>query len=378
MNAIYRSSLVVLAILLMSATFTFAQDSRTQDSRSASFTADKYIISAKAGGVNMTEGNVDVRRSHGKIGVLLSGDQLSVGDRVSTGADGRVEILLNPGSYLRLGADAIFEFKTTSLDDLQLRVDSGSAMFEVFATNKFRVSIVTPNGKVVLIDSGVYRVDVNTDGTAMIAVTEGKAEVGISNPTIVKKGRTAVIGTESPTVAKFDRDKRDELAQWSKSRAKDLAKMTSSLKNRSVRDSLMSSLSRGRWGLFDSFGLWVYNPFARGFCFLPFGYGWNSPYGYGYGSGIYWFNITYVVPPYVASGPSSVPLQTAKPRRRVDTDVVPPYLQVQKVRAPDQYGSGIDFPQETSRSRGMTTSPPPMTVSPAAQPAAPAAKPRDN
>ena len=113
-------------------------------------------------------------------------------------------------------------------------------------------------------------------------------------------------------------------------------------------------------------------------CFLPFGYGWSSPYGYGYGSGISWFGIPYVVPPYVANGPTSVPLQTAKPRRNVDTDFVPPYLQVEKVRAPDRYSSGADFPSETSRPRGMTMSPPPqITTTPAAAPA-PAAKPRDH
>ena len=59
--------------------------------------SDKYLISAKAGGVNFTEGAVNVIRADGKSGLLMKGDQIEIGDRVSTGSDGRVEVLLNPG-----------------------------------------------------------------------------------------------------------------------------------------------------------------------------------------------------------------------------------------------------------------------------------------
>jgi hypothetical protein len=64
---------------------------------------DRYIVSARAGGVNYVEGTVAVIRKSGRSGLLLKGDTLEVGDRVSTGANGKAEILLNPGSFLRLG-----------------------------------------------------------------------------------------------------------------------------------------------------------------------------------------------------------------------------------------------------------------------------------
>jgi hypothetical protein len=38
---------------------------------------------------------------------------------------------LNPGSYIRLAENSSFEFLTTSLDDLQLKLSDGSAMLEV-------------------------------------------------------------------------------------------------------------------------------------------------------------------------------------------------------------------------------------------------------
>src|SRR5688572_22858507 len=94
---------------------------------------DRYVISAKAGGVNFVSGPVTVVRKNGRGGALIKGDSLEIGDVVSTGPDGKAEILLNPGSFLRLGGGASFEFKTTSLDDLRIDVGSGSAIFEVFA-----------------------------------------------------------------------------------------------------------------------------------------------------------------------------------------------------------------------------------------------------
>ena len=57
---------------------------------------DRFVISAKAGGVNFVEGAVGVVRKIGTSGHLIKGETLEIGDRVSTGADGKAEILLNP------------------------------------------------------------------------------------------------------------------------------------------------------------------------------------------------------------------------------------------------------------------------------------------
>src|SRR5689334_10473095 len=71
---------------------------------------EKYVISAKAGGINQITGDVTLRREGAKSEQrLTSSDDLESGDVVSTGVDGRIEVLLNPGSYLRVGANAEFE-----------------------------------------------------------------------------------------------------------------------------------------------------------------------------------------------------------------------------------------------------------------------------
>ena len=60
-----------------------------QDSRLAGVTGAKYLISAKAGGVNLISGTVTVERNDGTAGRLVAGESLDIGDRVTTSDDGR-------------------------------------------------------------------------------------------------------------------------------------------------------------------------------------------------------------------------------------------------------------------------------------------------
>lgn len=357
MNKLSFRSMVGLALAAFATLAVSAQQTPT---------SEKYLISANAGGVNFASGSVSVARGNKTGGLLLMGDQIEVGDVVSTGADGRVEILLNPGSYLRLGANSSVEFKTTLLDDLQIKLHSGSAIFEVFATNEFTVSIFTPNEKVTLIESGVYRIDLGRDGADVVSVTEGKAKVG---STVLKEGRVATISGGKLEVAKFDRGKRDELAEWSRSRAKDLAKASASLRNRDVRASLLSSFNARRWNLFSSFGLWVFDPFTRRYCFLPFGSDWNSPYGYGFGTSIWWYKLPRVVfNPLPPSGTPTVKTPTIRIRTtRTEVDqsqtAAPPYKQIERERPMNSPTRRDEFP--IGPSKPIRQSPPPPPPAPA-------------
>ncbi|MFN3330812.1 MAG: FecR domain-containing protein, partial [Pyrinomonadaceae bacterium] len=102
-----------------------------------------YKVSAEAGPVNYVEGEVTLVNELG-VRNLTKGDRVSIEDKVRTGANGKVEILLNPGSYVRLAGNSEFEFLDTSLDNLQLRLNKGTAIFEVFATKDFKVTVLTP------------------------------------------------------------------------------------------------------------------------------------------------------------------------------------------------------------------------------------------
>jgi hypothetical protein len=271
---VFAVGMIAFLFSLFSMT-VFAQKSKT-----VSTTAQNYVISAKAGGINFIQGNVTVLRKNGKSGYLLKTDTLEIGDKVSTGANGKVEILLNPGSYIRLAGNSEFEFITTSLDDLKLKISRGSAMLEVFADDDFRVIVNTPSAQFYAVKTGVYRVDVLSDGTAKIEVWDGKAQIGDTSASVVKSGREAVVNGNQVAVAKFDKDEKDELEVWSRSRAKELSKINAKLQKDVLHDTLLYSYRTNSWNLYNSFGLWVADASFSGYCFLPFGYGWYSPYGY--------------------------------------------------------------------------------------------------
>lgn len=334
---------------------------------------DKYVISAKAGGVNLMEGTVTVNRKEGRSGLLLKGDRLEIGDRVTTGPDARAEILLNPGSYVRLGPNSSFEFHSTSLDDLRLYVHSGSAIFEVFADDEFTVSIGTPGGEAKIVQTGVYRVDVDGE-SASLEVWKGRAELAGA---VVKKGREAVIGAETTAIARFDSDDKDALETWSKARSKELAKATSKLKDSTMRTSLMRSFLGRGWNVYDSFGVWVFNPWAGGHCFLPFGYGWRSPYGFGYGYHLGSYNLPPIVYyPQQTGPPVSPTLDTKSGRARTTAAAATagprPYQKFKGAGSPARrtrtFDSGPDFSSPVRSAPPMSSpvrmAPPPLERKP--------------
>lgn len=331
-----RKILGCLTAVMMSlsfAVFAIAQD----DNRIASAAGDMYVISAKAGGVNFVEGKVAVAKKNSRSGYLVKGDKLEVGDKVSTGVNGKTEILLNPGSFVRLGENSVFEFVSTALDDVKINLTGGSAILEVFAANEFRVAIETPKANFYAVRSGVYRIDILPDGSGKISVIKGRAQIGEDENNIIKGGRMAVVSGNQVTAEKLNRNNNDSLEVWSKDRAKELAKINSRLERNTVRNSLLNSFNNRGWGLYDSFGLWVFDRFSGYYCFLPFGYGWSSPYGYGYNRDLWYFRmpryVYYQQPTYTNPQPGNNntgnPPSTGNTTRTTNITRTPPYERVQ-------------------------------------------------
>lgn len=353
--------------LLFAANAAFAQqqeqeNERAGERRAANAASSIYVISAEAGGVNLVEGKVAVTRKDARGGYLLKGDELKVGDRVSTGADGKAEILLNPGSYVRLGENTDFEFVTTSLENLKVKINRGGAIFEVIADSEFRVAVVTPNADFYVIKSGVYRVDVLNDGAGRIEVWKGLAQIGDGRSAYLKKGQAATVNGSQTVIAKFDRDDKDALEMWSKERAKDLARINSKLNKANVRSSLLAS--SGRWNIYNSFGVWLYDPYSRGYCFLPFGFGWSSPYGYWFGRDLWDMNLPwiYYYPPMPQNPPATQNPNANQidrtPRNnpnQTDRRVVPPFTRVQR-------DIGVDRQQFPNSNDTPSAIPPPAPI----------------
>lgn len=338
-----KTGFIRVFVGIVIAAFVYAA-AYAQDNKIRAAAGDRYVISAKAGGINETDGSVTVRRTDGTSGHLIKGDDLNIGDQVWTDTSGKAEVLLNPGSYLRVGPGTAFQFTNTSLDDLRLKLATGSAIFEVIADDDFRVTVLMPRTAVALTRSGVYRIDILPDQSSKVSVLKGKIYFGTEGRTVIKSGRSATIAGINANVQKFDKDDRDDLTVWSKDRAKELAKANAGLQRSAMRNTLVNSFNRG-WNLYDSFGLWVFNPTRRYWCFLPFGSGWGSPYGYYYDFDLWTVRLPpmiYTQPPSgTPTGPRTPPSTTpgtppsGPPTSRGDTTSrrdrlhAPPFMRVQ-------------------------------------------------
>lgn len=288
--------------------------------------SDRFIISAKAGGVNVVVGDVHIERAGGRTSRLFKGDEVQIGERVTTGADGKAEVLMNPGSYVRLGPKSSFEFISTDLDDVQLKMHSGSAILEVLGTEGFNVELSTDTARFTILESGVYRIDAAEKGSSVVAVWKGKLRAGNDQKVTYGKGKVVASNGTAYTSTKFDRDVKDELTLWSAERAKGLSQLSASLRPDRLRNTLINSFYGNRWNFYNSFGLWVFDPFARSYCFLPFGWGWQSPYGYGLGRPIWYYDLPKPIynqaPPTGPSAPRTTmpvdPTPGWNPRKEMD------------------------------------------------------------
>jgi hypothetical protein len=283
------SSLPVLFLLSVSFIVCFSIGSSAQN-------REKFVISAKAGGINAITGDASVHsRGETDWQQLLITDDLDAGDRVRTAYDGRVEILLNPGSYLRLGGDSEVELSNNSLENLEVRLLRGTAIVEATGADDLdlNINISTPHTKLAIVRHGLYRLNVVPGDATELIVRKGRVILSDSH-TKVKGGNKVVFNATNVSVAKLTKEEKkvqekENLDVWSKDRAKLLAKS-----NRGVTDGMLNSafatfrdsdpFSR-RFG----FGVWFYNNLSRCYTFVPFYYGWwNSPYGSSYTTQLYY------------------------------------------------------------------------------------------
>jgi hypothetical protein len=248
---------------------------------------EKFGISAKAGGVNAVIGQVLVKRSgQASEQRLTVEDDLASGDVVSTGVWARAEILLNPGSYFRLGENSEFELVDSSLDNLRVKLIKGSAILEVIGDEKteLRINVVTALQTLAVVRRGLYRINAQTGSTELL-VQKGRVQLpGNNPPEIAKGGRKIVVSGGSPLIAKIGKYDKDEFDKWSRERGETLAQANIRLSARTMS----GYLALNTWGIaFGSplgrLGLWTYNTSFRCYTFLPFYYGFSSVYGF-YGS----------------------------------------------------------------------------------------------
>jgi len=246
---------------------------------------ERFGISAKAGGVNAVTGKVSVKSEGKEVRLLTSNDDLESGDVVSTSVSGQVEVLLNPGTYLRLAERSELVMEDNSLDNLLVRLNKGSAIIEATGPGEAQlyIPIVTAQQRMTIVRPGVYRINA-APGATELFVRKGRVSLSDNKNDVVKGGKKVTFTGAPATIAKLSDEDLDEFDEWSKTRGQTLARANARLSARTVNAYLMANSWFGGSAFGSRFGLWTWSPFSSCYTFLPFSYGWGTPYGGYYGA----------------------------------------------------------------------------------------------
>lgn len=309
---------------------------------------ERFVISAKAGGINAVSGRTGVQSQGSSEWELLTiKDNLEAGDVVKTGIDGRVEMLLNPGSYMRVAENSEFELTNNSLENLEVRLIRGTAIVEATGADdtELMINITTPHTKMAIVRRGLYRVNVVPGDVTELIVRKGRVLLSDSQ-TKVKGGRKLIFSSHTFSMAKLEKaDKeKDAFDNWSKERAETVAKANRRIRGRDL--SLIMASFNSPWYGFSSrsSGIWMFNSRFSCFTFVPFFVGWGSPYGSSYSNSFYggspyfdrFYNSRGYTPPPGSSSSSTPGSRTVHP------PAAPPPSRPAPSREPRSYPRSID------------------------------------
>jgi len=268
-------------------------------------TRERFVISAKAGGVNAVSGKVMVARVGQTPQLLTDRDELAAGDVVTTGEVSQTEVLLNPGSYLRVASNSEFILVDNSLNNLVIKLVKGSAIIEASGgdSSDLRINVLANQQSLIIIRAGIYRFNVQP-GVTDLMVRKGRVMPGSGNREVLKGGTRITYAAGAPQITKLDKKDQDDFDSWSGKRAETLAKANQKISARTFNGYLASMDSF--WWSFSAanpWGLWTYSPYSRCYTFMPFRYGWSSPYGHSYDNYyFYWPNRGYISNTVIVSG----------------------------------------------------------------------------
>ena len=224
------------------------------------------VISAKSGLIHYVEGRVylDNQVVESKFGTF---PDMKENGQLRT-EEGRAEVLLTPGVFLRLGENSAVRLVTNRLIDTRVEFLSGSILVEADELLKDNgVTIAFKDYSIQLQKKGIYRFDsepaeLHVYEGEVIAQLDGKSED-------IKDSRMLAMNGELKT-ARFEKDKEaDALYRWSRRRSEYLA-MANVSAAKSVRD------SGTYWGTSN----WFFNPYFNMYTFIPNRGAYYNPFGF--------------------------------------------------------------------------------------------------
>lgn len=177
--------------------------------------AAQHIISARAGIIQHVEGaaSLDGQRLDLSKGGYL---QMEDGQRLIT-SQGAAEVLLNPGTYLRIWAHGSMQMQKNDLLETRVAIEKGSVLVEVLGKIKgdpIRVGV--SSGMIEIRDAGLYRIEAEL---REVRVYNGKLVAAIGNKRAKATKGKMIRMTADPVLAGFDPDSADPFHKWAAQRS---------------------------------------------------------------------------------------------------------------------------------------------------------------
>lgn len=229
----------------------------------------QYVISAHSGLIHYTEGDVFIgdtalKTKFGEYPDVKAGQHLRT-------AEGRAEVLLTPGVFLRLAENSEIAMISTALTNTRVEVVTGSVILEASEVQKDQAIELTFGGSVVEVRKrGVFRFDAGTP--PRVRVFDGEITVADAGRQLTVKEGKQVLLTSVPMVEKFSKDDdTDAFYRWAGRRSGYLALANVSAAHRMYENNIP-------WQA----GGWYYNPYFGMFTYIPihgrFTNAWNHSY----------------------------------------------------------------------------------------------------
>jgi hypothetical protein len=177
---------------------------------------------ARPGSVNYVEGQVSIEgRSLGPE--AIGNTELAPGQSLETQV-GKVELLLTPGVFFRLGDNSSAMMISLSLTNTEVRLDKGEASVEAAELRPENNVVIAEDGtRGHLTKTGLYGFEADHN---IVRVYEGQADVEVNgkNIEVENEHQLALRSADSMKPEKFDKNQvQDDLYQWSSLRSSYLA-----------------------------------------------------------------------------------------------------------------------------------------------------------
>ena len=191
---------------------------------------------------NAIKGDVFYQRGEGKFN-LEPGLKLEEGDFIKTESNSYAELLLQPGNYLRVGAESEIQIFSDASDKMRLKLNHGAISLEIVTkdgessffyeslSHVYELTrIITSNAEVFITRPGIFRINTYKAERTDLVVRDGEAVI---NGRLVKEKRIGSASSNGVVISEMNSKVDDGFDGWGRERADQLVDANHLLKNES-------------------------------------------------------------------------------------------------------------------------------------------------